>query len=195
MKQRFLSSPYPDLSVSGKAVTSVFKLNFALSPSIVMRACKGNLSVILLRLPACEEQNSECTLHLVYQFCIGKRSKTVCKKGRCPAFFANCPRNKVAIPIRDTSGTPVFTEKAPEFAPLTAENPTGKPRWNAFQRGFPVGFSAVSGANSGAFSVKTGVPEVSRIGIATLFRGQLAKNAGHLPFLQTVLLRFPIQNW
>ena len=72
---------------------------------------------------------------------------------------------------------------------------TGKPRWNAFQRGFPVGFSAVSGANSGAFSVKTGVPEVSRIGIATLFRGQLAKNAGHLPFLQTVLLRFPIQNW
>ena len=138
VKQRFLSSPYPDLSVSGKAVTSVFKLNFALSPSIVMRACKGNLSVILLRLPACEEQNSECTLHLVYQFCIGKRSKTVCKKGRCPAFFANCPRNKVAIPIRDTSGTPVFTEKAPEFAPLTAENPTGKPRWNAFQRGFPV---------------------------------------------------------
>ena len=72
---------------------------------------------------------------------------------------------------------------------------TGKPRWNAFQRGFPVGLSAVSGANFGAFSVKTGVPEVSRIGIATLFRGQLVKNAGHLPFLQTVLLRFPIQNW
>ena len=132
VKQRFLSSPYPDLSVSGKAVTSVFKLNFALSPSIVMRACKGNLSVILLRLPACEEQNSECTLHLVYQFCIGKRSKTVCKKGRCPAFFANCPRNKVAIPIRDTSGTPVFTEKAPEFAPLTAENPAGFSRSLAF---------------------------------------------------------------
>ena len=139
VKQRFLSSPYHGLFVSGKAGTSVFKLNIALSPSIVMRACKGGgLSVILLRLPACEEQNSECTLHLVYQFCIGKRSKTVCKKGRCPAFFANYPRNKVAIPIRDTSGTPVFTEKAPEFAPLTAESPTGKPRWNAFQRGFPV---------------------------------------------------------